>query len=136
MSAGHARRAQGAINFARPQLDDLPLHRGAGTRKGVEGTNAPVDGLGRKRPIHCALGFLDLVGITHPRLRLRHRHQPPGVQLVQRLNDEPPTLNGQAVVQGGCGVLGQDIHRVAQQHVASVQARIHLHDGDAGLRIT
>ena len=43
---------------------------------------------------------------------------------------------GQLVVQGGCGVLRQDGQSIIEQHVARVQARIHLHDGDTRLCIT
>jgi hypothetical protein len=44
--------------------------------------------------------------------------------------------SSQAVVQHGGGVGRQDGLGAHQQHVARVQARVHLHDGDAGLRVT
>ena len=58
------------------------------------------------------------------------------MQLRQGLHDQAAALLGQPVVQAGGGVRGQDVHGLAQQHVPSVQARIHLHDGDTRLRIT
>jgi hypothetical protein len=54
---------------------------------------------------------------------------------LQRLDDQAPAQRGQAVVQAGRGVGLGDGQALFQQHVAGVQARIHLHDGDAGLGV-
>ena len=58
------------------------------------------------------------------------------VDLGQSLHDGLAPQNGQPVMQGSRGVGRQDGLRAHQQHVARVQAGIHLHDGDAGLRVT
>jgi hypothetical protein len=53
----------------------------------------------------------------------------------QRAHDQAGAERGQAVVQAGSGVVGQDGLALDQQHVAGIEAGVHLHDRDAGLGV-
>ena len=119
-----------------PDLDGfIAVLRGA-TWEGVEGAQAPGNGLGILAPVDLAFGLFDLVRVVHAFGRLGRARQAAAGAHLQRLDDEAPAQVGQLVVQAGRGVVGGDGQALDQAHVARVQARIHLHDGDAGLGIT
>ena len=54
---------------------------------------------------------------------------------AQCLNDQLPTHLREFVVQTGRGVDAGNRQAFGEQHVARIQPSVHLHDGDAGLRI-
>ena len=117
-------------------LRALVAIQGEGTTgEWVEGAHAPGDHVGRQRPVDRCFGLLDLVGIGDAGLGLRGAGQATAGGHLQSFDDQPSAQAGQAVVQHGRGVVGTDGLALDQQHVAGVQSRIHLHDGDAGLGI-
>ena len=79
-------------------------------------------------------GLVDLVGVGDALFWLRCAHQRIG--RGQGLHDALATQHGQLVVQRGGGGVRCDGQRAQQQHVARVQAGVHLHDGDAALAVT
>ncbi len=132
--AGGGRDVQ-PLDLRAPQLDRLAVRLEAGARERIEGADAAFDDVGRQRPGDRRLGLGDLVGIAGAGLRLRHRPQPAGGGVGQRLHDHARAERGQAVVQLAGGVVEPDRLAFDQQHVASVQAGVHLHDRDAGLGV-
>ena len=79
--------------------------------------------------------LVDLVGVGHAACWLRCGGQPPAGGQLQRLDDQAPAQRGQLVVQGASGGGWADGQSLHQQHVAGVQAGVHLHDGHAGFGI-
>ena len=73
--------------------------------------------------------LFDLVRIGHALRGLGCALQ--AFQVFQRLNHQRTAGHGQAVMQTGRGVMRQNRLGVHGQHVAGVQARIHLHQRDA-----
>jgi hypothetical protein len=54
---------------------------------------------------------------------------------ARAVDDQPATQGGKAVVQAAGGVLRFDVDDGRQQHRPGVEAGLHAHDGDAGLRV-
>ena len=111
-------------------------HRGRRAWKGTERPHPAPKGSSRQLPVDRSLAFLDLVRIGHAGLRLGHscRSLAPG-QLLQQGNDLLPPQHSQPVVETGRRVIVRNRYARHTQHVAGIQARIHLHEGDARLRI-
>ena len=76
------------------------------------------------------------MGVRHALARLLDGLELPRLRIRQGLHHQRAAELGQAVVQGGGGVLRGDVEHAGQEHVARVQTRIHLHDDHAGLRVT
>ena len=85
---------------------------------------------------HGGLGLLDFPGVTHTRLRLLDWPQATTSRQLKRFDNHPPPQNSQFVMQAGCCVISRNGQFFHHQHVAGIQALVHLHDGDAGVGIT
>ena len=75
------------------------------------------------------------MGVADAGLGLLDRLQLAASGKGQRAHDHLAAKLGQPVVQRAGGVCAFDGEGFGEQHVAGVQAGIHLHDGDAGLRV-
>ncbi len=85
--------------------------------------------------IQRGFGLVQLGRVGHAFGRLGHARQAAGRQGGQGLHDRRGARGGQIVVQGRRGLFRTDRHPADQQHVARVQAGVHLHDGYPGFRV-
>jgi len=109
---------------------------GPGPWDRVEGADAIGQIAGRQRPIKPLIAALDAGGVADACERLRVRLKAAEDKLIDRLDDQLRAELGQAVVERATGLRLADRQRAGQQHRAGIEARIHLHDRDAGLSIT
>ena len=106
------------------------VHHTRHTRKRIKGAHPPLHHGGRPGPVHTGFGLFNFVCIGHTLARLHLRLKPP--HLREGLHDHAATQVGQLVVQHSGGVCGLNRQALAQQHVAGIQPRVHLHDSHAG----
>ena len=78
--------------------------------------------------------LFDLVRVSSAFGRLQRRCQRSSLSLPQRVDDEPSAEFRQPIVQSRSAVAA-DVERRDFQHGPGVEAGVHLHDGDAGLRV-
>ena len=115
-----------------PDLDRLAAEQSLRAGKRVEGTNVAIQFGSALRPVDQRLGLFDLVRVSHAFGRLRFGRQ---WQLAQRLDDQRGAQRGQTVVQRRRGIARFNWKGTAQQHRASIQPGLHLHDADTRCRI-
>ena len=124
-----------AMDLGGQELDHLALERAARPRKRGESANFSLQHLGRQPPVQRRLTLVDFGGISHALHRLRQRAKGACRSGLKRLDDQLATQDGQRLNQRVSGVMRADGHARTQQHVAGVQARVHLHNGHASLRV-
>ena len=105
------------------------------TRKRGEGADFALQHLGAVRPVQPGLVLGNLVGVGDAVQGLGRLRQGGGLRLREGLHNHLGPQRGQFVVQTGRGVIGGDGQALDQAHGAGIQARIHLHDGHAGVGI-
>src|SRR5690554_387051 len=115
--------------------DALLAQIGKGAGPGVKGTNQAFDLDGAAGPVDVAFFLGQFVGVVGVGVVLRLGGQFAVCQLRQGFNNGTAAHVRQAVVQAAAGVVGVDRGAGFQQHIAGIQAFVHLHDGDAGFRI-
>jgi hypothetical protein len=118
-----------------PHFEGLALNHGRGPGCRLKCPDAPLQPGCRRQPIQRGLGLVNFGGVAHAFCGLGRARQSAAPQALQGLNHQRSTQLGQLVVQAARVVLGADGQSLHQQHVAGVQARIHLHDGHAGVRV-
>ena len=121
--------------FSRPKLDGLGPECADSDWKRLKSAYAPLDQRCRLRPVDHGFQFFNFVGISHAFRRLWRANQAAASGHFKRFNHQPATQRSEFVVQGFRGVQRLNRELLNQQHVAGVEPRIHLHDGDAGMGI-
>ena len=119
--------------LASPALDGLAAEDAARARQRVEGAHAAFDRRGGLAPVDRRFGLVDLGGVGHAVLGLR----PPtsgDLASAPSARDQDRAERGQSAP---CSVARRCRRRRCrasrEQHVAGVEAGVHLHDRDAGL---
>ena len=87
----------------------------------------------RSREIEPRFRLVNLLGISNAVCRLRHRRQ---CFCRQSFGNGCAAQLRQLVMQALRRVIIGNGQRFFQQHIASVQSRLHLHDGHTGLTVT
>ena len=114
----------------------LALQRGLRHRPRPQRAHAARDGRGVLAPIDPRLGLVELGGVGDAQRGLCARRQRPRFEAVQGLEQRGGTERREPRVQRGRILVGTDRDTALEQHRSGVEARVHLHDGDAGLGVT
>ena len=115
-------------------LDRFALQLGRGKGEGIEGADAPADGLSRLLPVDRRLGLEDLFGVGDALGGLLDPVERLG--RFQRLDDELGAHGREPLKERLRGVGFGDGRGGLDDHGAGVQAGFHLHERDAGFGVS
>ena len=101
----------------------------------MERAHLIAHGRGGAGKVDAGFVLVDLFRVRHAIRGLGGRRQRACRQGVERLDDQARAHIRQRVVQFARRHVGADFQLFFQHHVTGIEARVHLHDGDAGLRV-
>jgi len=113
----------------------ITVQRGVADRPGVEGADQAFQLDGRATEVEARLILVQLVRVVGQRVVLHFAFQRAGRQTVDGLQHRLRAELSQAIMQAAAGVFRRDRRADLEQHRSGVQARFHLHHGDAGLEV-